>query len=220
MLEAGTLRIVTFEAWVHEPVMDAALRDEIVPELCRQPGIRHCFAARRGVAGQEVRIIASHWAAESPARESPEERLISQASRDARPIQERARTEVLPIAVAARFERSDPLRILRVFRGHVTPDEMDPYLVEARTGMLADAAANDGLGAFYLGTRTPDDFVTVSAWTSWSAIELSTGGDVRRPFVTRNSARLARYEVAHFEIVAEGGEPGPFTTDPPTSSNS
>ena len=80
---------------------------------------------------------------------------------------------------------------------------MDAYLEEARSGMLADASINSGLSAFYLGTRRPDDFVTVSAWTTWSAIEMATGGDVRRPFVTRYSARLARHEVAHFEILGE-----------------
>jgi hypothetical protein len=218
MPEAGTLRIVTFEAWLHEPVMDAALRDEIVPELCRLPEIRHCFAGRRGLGGEEVRIIASVWAG-GRAPDSPEEQLIARVSRDERPLPERARTEALPLEVAAQFERPEPARILRVFRGHVTAGEMDAYLEEARTGMLADAAANPGLGAFYLGTRRPDDFVTVSAWSSWSAIELSTGGDIRRPFVTRNSARLASYDVAHFEIVAEGASPpADDAATPPSNS--
>jgi hypothetical protein len=218
MPEAGTLRIVTFEAWLHEPVMDAALRDEIVPELCRLPDIRHCFAARRGLAGEEVRIIASVWNG-GRAPDAPEEELIARVSRDARPLPERARTEAVPVEVAARFERPEPARILRVFRGHVTAGEMDAYLAEARTGMLADAAANPGLVAFYLGTKRPHDFVTVSAWTSWSAIELSTGGDVRRPFVTRNSARLASFDVAHFEIVAEAAPDDTGDGLPPPSKS-
>ena len=220
MLEAGTLRVVTFEAQVPEPVIDAALRDEIIPELSRLTDIRHCFAARRGLAGDELRVIATVWEAGRPVPESPEALPSGAASRDVRPLLERAQIEVLPIEVPARFTRPDEARILRVFRGHVAPGEMDAYLVEARTGMLEDAAINSGLSAFYLGTRRPDDFVTVSAWTSWSAIEQATGGDVRRPFVTRNSARLIGHEVTHFEIIGEGVGPGAADPEDPTPQDS
>jgi hypothetical protein len=209
MLEAGTLRVVTFEAQVPEPVIDAALRDEIIPGLSQLPDIRHCFAARRGLAGDELRVIATVWEAGRPVPESPEASPVGASSRDVRPLLERAQVDVLPLEVQARFARPEEARILRVFRGHVAAGEMDSYLVEARTGMLADASINSGLSAFYLGTSRPDDFVTVSAWTSWSAIELATGGDVRSPFVTRNSARLIGHEVTHFEIVGEGVGPGP-----------
>jgi hypothetical protein len=220
MLEAGTLRLVTFEAQVPEPVVDAALRDEIIPELSRLPDIRHCFAARRGLAGDEFRVIATIWEAGRPVPESPETLRIGAASRDVRPLVELAQVDVLPIEVQARFARPEEARILRVFRGHVAAKEMDAYLVEARTGMLADASINSGLSAFYLATRRPDDFVTVSAWTSWSAIELATGGDVRRPFVTRNSARLVGHEVLHFEIIGEGVGPGATDPEDPTRPES
>lgn len=219
MLEVGTLRVLMFEAQVPEPVVDAALRDEIIPELSRLPDIRHCFAARRGLAGDELRVIATVWEAGRPVPESPEILPIGAASRDVRPL-ERAQVDVLPIEVQARFSRPEEARILRVFRGHVAAGEMDAYLVEARTGMLADASINSGLRAFYLGTRRPDDFVTVSAWTSWSAIEQATGGDVRRPFVTRNSARLVSHDVAHFEIVGEGVGPGAADPEDPTQPES
>lgn len=220
MLEAGTLRVLTFEAQVPEPVIDAALRDEIIPELSRLPDLRHCFAARRGLAGEEFRVIATIWEAGRAVPESPETLPIGAASRDLRPLVERARVDVLPIEVQARFARPEEARILRVFRGHVAAKEMDAYLVEARTGMLADASINSGLSAFYLGTRRPDDFVTVSAWTSWSAIEQATGGDVRRPFVTRNSARLVGHEVVHFEIIGEGVGPGATDPEDPTRPES
>ena len=204
MLEAGYLRVVTLEAQVPEPELDAALRDELVPELSRLPDLRHCFTARQGRAGEEVRIIASVWGGARPVPESPEALPIGRAGRQIKPLLERAQVEQLPIEVQARFERPESARILRVFRGHVVAGEMDAYLEEAQRGMLADASINSGLSAFYLGTERPDDFVTVSAWSSWSAIEMATGGDVRRPFVTRNSARLASHEVAHFEVLGEG----------------
>jgi hypothetical protein len=220
MLEAGTLRVLTFEAQVPEPVIDAALRDEVIPALNRLPDIRHCFAARRGLAGDELRVIATVWTAGRPVPDLPEIVPIGATSRDIRPLLERAQVDVLPIEVQARFTRPEEARILRVFRGHVAANEMDAYLVEARSGMLADASINSGLSAFYLGTRRPDDFVTVSAWTSWSAIEQSTGGDVRRPFVTRNSARLVGHEVVHFEIIGEGVAPSAADPEAPAPSES
>jgi hypothetical protein len=220
MLEAGTLRVLTFEAQVPEPVIDAALRDEIIPELSRLPDIRHCFAARHGLARDELRVIATVWQAGRPVPDSPEILPIGAVSRDVRPLLERAQVDVLPIEVQARFARPEEARILRVFRGHVAATEMDAYLVEARTGMLADASINSGLSACYVGTRRPNDFVTVSAWTSWSAIEQATGGDVRRPFVTRNSARLVSHDVVHFEIIGEGVGPGAADPEDPTQPES
>lgn len=220
MLDAGTLRVLTFETQVPEPVIDAALREEIIPDLSRLPDICHCFAARRGLGGDELRVIATVWEAGRPVPESPEIQPIGAASRDVRPLLERAQVDVLPIEVRARFARPEEARILRVFRGHVSASEMDAYLAEARTGMLADASINSGLSAFYLGTSRPNDFVTISAWTSWSAIEQATGGDVRRPFATRNSARLASHDVAHFEIVGEGVGPGAADPEDPTQPES
>ena len=213
MPEAGALRVVTFEPQVPEPVTDAALRDDIIPQMSRLDGVRHCLAGRRGLADGEVRVIASVWAS-APAAAEPEAQLIGAAARDLQPLLDRARVEVHPIEVQARFQRDEPARILRVFRGHVGPGEMDAYLAEARKGMLGDAAINSGLIAFYLGTLRPDAFLTVSAWTSWSAIELATGGDVRRPFVTRNSARLVGFEIVHFEILGEGLGEGLDAADP------
>ena len=220
MLQAGILRVVTFEAQLPEPVLDAALRDEIIPELSQVPGLRHCFAARRGLAGDELRVIASVWGPGRSVPELPEAQLIGRATRAVRPLLEHAQVEVFPIEVQAHFARPEEARILRVFRGHVAAGEIDAYLVEARSGMLADASINSGLTAFYLGTRRPEDFLTVSAWTSWSAIEQATGGDVRRPFVTRNSARLASHEVTHFEIVGEGVVPGATDPEDPSQPDS
>ena len=117
MLEAGTLRVLTFEAQVPEPVIDAALRDEIIPELSLLSDISHCFAARRGLAGDELRVIATVWLAGRPVPESPEVLPVGAASRDVRPLLERAQVDVLPIEVQARFTRPEEARILRVFRG-------------------------------------------------------------------------------------------------------
>ena len=81
-----------------------------------------------------------------------------------------------------------------------------PYLVEARSRdarRRLDQLRPERVLPWRCGGR--DDFLTsVSAWTSWSAISMATGGDVRRPFITRNSARLASQEVTHSRSSARG----------------
>jgi hypothetical protein len=104
-------------------------------------------------------------------------------------------------------ERSEPPRILRVFRGEVREGETDAYLEEARAGTLSDAAMNEGLVALYLGVEWPSRFVTVSAWTGWGAIEEATGGNTRRPLATRNAERLEAFDVGHYEILPNSLRP-------------
>jgi hypothetical protein len=115
----------------------------------------------------------------------------------------------VPLSVHARFERADPTRILRVFHGQVLPGELDAYIDLARTGMLADSVAYDGLIAFALGTRAPEAFTTVSVWTGWPAIEAATGGNTRQPFMTRNAQLLETFTVAHYEVLPDARDKGP-----------
>jgi hypothetical protein len=203
MVEAGFLRVVTIETANPDPSIDAALRDEVVPGLGDLPGVRHVFAARRAVETGGARVIASVWEGGHDVPATPESLPIGRASRDVAALLPDAEVELLPLEISALFQAPEPSRILRIFRGTVRHGEIDPYLLEAETGMRADTLTDNGLTAFYLGTTRPDAFVTVSAWTSWAAIERATEGDIRRPFVTQNSARLVGYEVSHFEIVAE-----------------
>ncbi|HEV7810501.1 MAG TPA: hypothetical protein VGO64_07870, partial [Candidatus Limnocylindrales bacterium] len=102
----------------------------------------------------------------------------------------------------------EPARILRVFRGRVQAGGLEAYVADARSGMLADAMVNDGLVAFALGAEPPDAFVTVSAWTGWSAIEEATGGNTRQPIATRNSVGLSGFEVVHYETLPDAENRG------------
>jgi hypothetical protein len=120
---------------------------------------------------------------------------------------EGARLDILPVEIAIRVERSDPPRILRVFRGEIRPGELDAYIDDVRRGASADAEANQGLIALYLGTERPNRFVTVSAWTNWTAIEIATGGNVKRPFATRNTDRMVAGHPTHYEILPNAGRP-------------
>ena len=235
---ARFLRVVSFQPGGPEAPVDALLRDAVVPRLLDRPEILEAWIGRQGSAADRTRILATTWCQEpgadpadvaalatpeDPGRGGPSPSVPADAADPALADDgwTVASVDELPLAVHARFERPDPARILRVFRGHVRSGELEAYVEEARTGMLADAAINDGLIAFALGLGPPDDFVTVSAWTGWSAIESATGGNTRQPFVTRNSARLGAFTVAHYEVLPEtpdrrtaAGHPAPSASRP------
>jgi len=107
------------------------------------------------------------------------------------------------IRIELPFSTAEPPALLRLFRGTVRPGELEDYVSEVRTGTLADAETGRGPAALYLATDPPDDFVTVSLWSSWEAIALATGGDIARPTITKDSRRLVGIEVAHYETVRE-----------------
>jgi hypothetical protein len=201
--KAAALRVVLFRPTGAEASVDASLRESILPALCSRPGIADAWVARHGEATAD-RILVAVWASPPTAADEvatimrfmpPESVLVS------------TRHDLLPIEVAARFDRVDRPAVLRLFRGIVQPGQLAAYIEEARSGMLADAAVNAGLHAFYLARAGGDEFVTVSLWSDWDAIERATGGNVRDPFATRNSDRLATFQVDHFEVVPDTPRP-------------
>lgn len=212
---ARFLRVVSFEPRGAESPIDAVLREAIVPRLLDRDEVVDAWIGRHGSKADRSRVLASTWSEEPGAAPADvaalEDQDLGDGASSVRSV------EQLMLAVHARFERPEPARILRVFRGHVRSGELEAYVEEARSGMLADAAVNDGLIAFALGLEPPDDFVTVSAWTGWSAIEAATGGNTRQPFVTRNSARLSGFTVGHYEILPE--TPDHRASAPPGSPN-
>jgi hypothetical protein len=198
---ARFLRVVCFQPAGPDWPVDAVLRDAVVPRLLARDEIIDAWIGRHGSRADPTRVLASTWRTEPGVAPADLAALGDPALTDGPatvgPIDQ------LPLAVHARFERSEPARILRVFRGRVRPGELDPYVAEARSGMTADAAVNDGLIAFALGTAPPDAFVTVSVWTGWPAIESATGGNTRQPVATRNAGRLSGFSIAHYEILPE-----------------
>jgi hypothetical protein len=108
---------------------------------------------------------------------------------------------MLPVDVRLSFERTDPARILRVFRGWVREGGVQAYARDVETGATDDASGGVGLVALYLGALSADGFITVSAWTSWEAIEAATGGNLERPIATRFPDRIGIEDVCHYEIV-------------------
>lgn len=201
---ATHLRLAVFRPSAAGSAVDAVLRDDVLPQLCRTPGIADVYAGRLGEDATD-RVVASVWI--GPALTLPDSRLEERLLVDVLPSTNGAAdgvaTETLPLDVAARFDRPEPAGILRIFRGAVKGDDLDAYIAEAQGGMLQDAEVNAGLIAFYLGRTGDDSFLTVSAWTGWDAIERATGGNIRDPFATRNSSRLATFSIRHFEIVPD-----------------
>jgi hypothetical protein len=198
---ARFLRVISFQPTGPEAPVDSALREAIVPALLERDDVVDAWIGRQGAVADRSRVLASTWC-EDPGAEPADVAALADPDR-ADGVSTVESVEQRLLAVHARFERSEPARVLRIFRGHVRAGELEAYVEEARTGMLADAAVNEGLIAFALGLDPPDDFLTVSAWTGWPAIEAATGGNTRQPFRTRNSMRLAEFAVSHFEILPE-----------------
>jgi hypothetical protein len=205
---ARFLRVVSFQPGTAESAFDARLRDAVVPRLADADAVVDVWVGRRGSREDRARVLASTWRADP--EDEPEGPLDIVALRGlGEDIVVIDGFEQVPLSVHARFERTEPTRILRVFHGQVQPGELETYIDVARTGMLADSVAYDGLIAFALGARPPDAFTTVSVWTGWPAIEAATGGNTRTPFMTRNAQLLETFTVAHYEVLPDARDKGP-----------
>ena len=205
MPQARVMRIVSFRPGDAESAADAALRDDVLPRLVDLDSIVDVWVGRHGSRDDRARALASTWATDpADGPDGPADVAALRALGERLAVV--TAVEELPIAVHARFDRAEPMRILRVFHGQVRPGELDAYVEAARAGMLADAAVDEGLIAFVLGTSPPDRVTTISAWTSWSKIEAATGGNIHQPFATRNADRLASFTVSHFEVLPDAGE--------------
>jgi hypothetical protein len=193
---------------------DAVLRDELIPDLVAFPDLVDVYVGRQGPDEMGDRLVASVWASRAamssavgdgfaPATFHPEhldettERILESHDLD----------------VVLRFDPTDVVAsppaagILRLVRGQVRPGELTTYRDQARLGTIADSEGGHGPLALYLALEEPDRFVTLSVWSSWSALEVATGGDVGRPIATRHEERLLAWEAAHYEILPNMGHP-------------
>ena len=208
MPHARFLRVVSFQPGVAESAFDAGLRDVVVPRLADAEAVVDVWVGRHGSRDDRARVLASTWRVDPEAE--PDGPLDVAALRGlGGNVVAIGDVEQVALLIHARFERTEPTRVLRVFHGRVRPGELETYIDLARAGMLADSVAYDGLIAFALGARPPDAFITVSVWTGWPAIEAATGGNTRQPFMTRNAQLLETFRVAHFEVLPDAPDKGP-----------
>lgn len=212
-MSAGKLlRLIAFRSSADSAVLDAALRERLLPEIGRLPGVDLLHVARRAPTVSGERILVS-VRTESP--RDPDPLPSEEANALARlgaPLVEPSlivEERLLPIAFSVEVQRPEPARILRVYRGNVRPGQLDEYIRRAEDGTRADAASVGGLCSLYLATGRPERFITVSTWLDWGSIEQATGGDVRRPMATRHSELIAEGEASHFEIVQTAGPAQP-----------
>jgi hypothetical protein len=202
------LRLFAFRPARSDSAFDATLRDDVLPGLLALPGLVDAFVGRPGPAEDQEPVIASVWRSRrAMSRDLESSSLLAPFQPDQEPEIVASRLDILPVAVAIRPDRVEPPAIIRVYRGEVRPGELDEYVQDVRSGALADVQTNEGLVALYLGAQAPARFITVSAWTGWSAVERATGGNVRHPIATRHAHRLVAAEVDHYEILPNTARP-------------
>jgi len=198
---APVIRLFSFRPT--RPSFDTVLRNEIIPSMRGLADLQALHVGRHGPDELGPRLVASVW----PSEDSMD-RALGGARDWAGFHPERLADiadetiEVLPLAVSFQVAGAEPPRILRTLRGRILPGKRSVYIEEARAGVEADGEAGHGPLAYYLATgASDDDFVTLSAWRSWSAIEMATGGDIRRPLATRHPELIAAWEATHFEAL-------------------
>ena len=210
MSESRVLRLFRFR-----PVnkgFDAVLREDLVPDLLAFPAVVDVYVGRQGPDEMGERLVASVWESRSEMAAAVGEDF-DPPSFHAEHLDETADRvlEIHELDVAMRFEDAPPgvapaAGILRLVRGQVRPGELPPYRDEVRRGTIADVEAGHGPLALYLAIEPPDRFVTMSLWSSWSALEAATGGDVRRPIATRHEERILGWEAVHYEVLPNARE--------------
>jgi hypothetical protein len=177
------------------------LRDEVLPTVLSLDGLMDARVGRRfGPADVDERVVATFWTS----REAMDAGLASGSLLRLEP-EVSTRTEILPLAIDLRFDRhDDPARILRIFRGQIRPGELALYVEDARRGATTDGATRHGPSAFFLSALPPSRFLSLSLWSNWSEIELSTGGNIRHPIATHHAERIVSGQAAHHEILPSG----------------
>ena len=201
MPEPSILRLFHFRPV--GPAFDSILRDVLLPDLRRLPGLVDVCLGRRGPDELGPRLNMTVW--------TSREAMVAGVGDDFDPpifhpehLDETTDRvlEILPLAISMPFDGVGTPRILRTLRGQARPGEREAYIEEARNGTIADIDGGGGPLALHLAIGPgDDDFLTVSVWESWSALETATGGDIRQPVATRHPERIERWEASHFEVI-------------------
>ena len=211
------LRVFTFEP-SYPGEIDSTLRDHVLRALCDQSGILEAYTARQGPGETGDRIIATVWESkEAMEAGAIEADVIARRHAEYADGIPGSRVASMPVAVRLSFGRADPGRILRVLRGQVRDAGLETYVDDVRAGAGRDGTGG-GLLALCLGVVSADEFVTVSTWTSWEAIETATGGNLQRPIATRFPERIRILSARHYEILPDTPRPVASTVAPGTTS--
>jgi hypothetical protein len=179
---------------------DEILRDQMIPDLCRLPGLLDVHGGRQGPGDLGRRVIASIWASETEMRDGVgdsfdeprfhPEHLDETTERD---------LTILPVLVRTVREPMPESGILRLAQGRVRPGELAAYGEDVAAGTERDQRAGYGPSTLVLAGGDDDRFVTFSVWPDWTAIEHATGSDIQRPITTRQPERIIEWSVEFYE---------------------
>jgi hypothetical protein len=192
---------------------DATLRDVLVPDLLAMADVVEVYVGRQGPEEMGERLVASIWASRSAMTSAVGEDFDHPVFHPEHLAETTERIlEIHELDIVLRFDdpmaAAHPMGILRLVRGQVRPGELATYRDEVRVGTVADVEGGHGPLALYLAIEPPDRFVTMSVWSSWTALERATGGDVGRPIATRHEERIVTWEASHYECLPNLGRGG------------
>jgi len=183
--------------------IDRHLREAVMPELLRRPGVVDVFAGRQGPDELGPRIVASVWDhADAGAGGGPVPVAVLRPPH----LDDAVDGDLVaaPLRFGFRFRATDAATVMRVVEGAARPGSLDAYVAEARAGTLRDAEVGHAPLALYLATMPPDAFLTVSVWADWATVEAATGGSAGRPVATRHTELLAAWSATHYELLPAG----------------
>jgi hypothetical protein len=191
---------------------DEILRDQMIPDLCRLPGLLDVHGGRQGPGDLGRRVIASIWATGAEMREGVGE-SFDEGRFHPEHLDETTEREltILPILVRTAREPMPRSGILRLARGRVRPGELAAYGDDVLAGTERDARAGYGPCTLVLAGGEDDRFMTFSVWPDWAAIEHATGSDIQRPITTRQPERIIEWSVEFYERLPDLPRPGGST---------
>ncbi len=187
---------------------DGTLRDVMIPDLVRLPGIEAVYVGRQGPSDVGERLLTTVWATRA-------DMAAGVGTSFDRPVfhpeyiddTEEKRLDIAPIWFAVDPVSDEAPNVIRVVFGRANAGRLAEYVEEARLGTLADIDAGRGPHSLYLGRLDDDQFVTVSTWAEWSTIGKATGGTILAPTATRHAELLLEWHVAHYEAVPSAPVP-------------
>jgi hypothetical protein len=197
--EPAIVRLFRFQPV--RPAIDADLRDSVLPDLRSLPGLMRVWAGRQGPGELGARLIVSVWASREAMKatlgDDPEDARFHPEYLD--DTSDR-RLDVLSLVLMEASPTPLVTGILRVTRGSLIDGDTVAY---ARlVGHELPSHHDDGAGprAVVLASGDGTEFVMVSTWPDWAAIESATGASVDDPLRVKRS-RLSGFQVDHYELV-------------------
>ena len=199
MSEPAIVRMFRFQPV--RPAFDAVLRDSVLPDMHTMPGVMRVWAGRQGPGELGARLIVSVWASREAMKaalgDDPEDARFHPEYLD--DTSDR-RLDVLSLVLMEASPTPLVTGILRVTRGSLSDGDMTAY---ARlVGHDLPTRHDDGAGprAVVLASGDGTEFVMVSTWPDWTAIESATGASVHDLLRVKRD-RLREYHVDHYELV-------------------